>query len=130
MDHFFIQMESAPSAQSVSEESITCVAVKEDRHQNIMSSVALKKGVEEPWSGQIIDLLGYRGITLKSDTEHAIIAFRNSIAAMCKAEGSRGDAVKGDKRVERPHRERGKATARNHQNNEVSYPKQDAGTTQ
>ena len=33
--------ESAPSAQSISEESITCVAVKGDRHQNIMSSVAL-----------------------------------------------------------------------------------------
>ena len=53
MDYFFMQMESAPSAQSISEESIACVAVKEDRHQNIMSSVALKKGVEESWSGQI-----------------------------------------------------------------------------
>ena len=79
---------------------------------------------------KFIDLLGYRGITLKSDTELAIIAFRNRVAAMCKAEGTQGDAAKGDKRVERPHWERGKATARNHQNNEVSYPKQDAGTTQ
>ena len=48
MDYSFMEMESAPRAQSISEESITCVAVKEDRHQNIMSSVALKKGVEEP----------------------------------------------------------------------------------
>ena len=53
-----------PSVQAISEESITCIAVKEDRHQNIMSSVALKKGVEEPWTIErvvnFIDLLGYR----------------------------------------------------------------------
>ena len=45
-----MKMDSAPSVQAISEESITCVVVKEDRHQNIMSSVALKKGVEEPWT--------------------------------------------------------------------------------
>ena len=50
MDFFLMKMESAPSAQSIAERSITCVAVKKDRHQNIMSSVALKKGVEEPWT--------------------------------------------------------------------------------
>ena len=50
MDYFFMKMESTPSAHSIPEESITCVAVKEDRHQNIMSSVALKRGVEEPWA--------------------------------------------------------------------------------
>ena len=77
MDYFFMKMEPAPSAQSISEESITCVAVKGDRHQNIMSSVALKKGVEEPWTikrvVKFIDLLGDREITLKSDTEPARI---------------------------------------------------------
>ena len=36
MDYFFTRMESAPNA------------VKEDRHQNIMSSVALKKGLKSP----------------------------------------------------------------------------------
>ena len=36
----------APNAQAISEESITCVAVKEDRHKNIMGSVALKKGLQ------------------------------------------------------------------------------------
>ena len=101
MDYFFMKMESAPSVQAISEESITCAAVKEDRHQNIMSSVALKKGVEEPWTIErvvkIIDLLGYREITLKSDTERATIAFRNRVAAMCKAEVTTKDAVKGDK---------------------------------
>ena len=44
-----------------------------------------------------IDLLGYREISLKSDTEPAIIAFRNSLAAMCKAEVTTEDVVKGDK---------------------------------
>ena len=39
MDYFFIRMEPAPNVQAISEESITCVAVKGDRHQNIMSSV-------------------------------------------------------------------------------------------
>ena len=82
-------------------ESITCVAVKEDRHPNIMSSVALKKGVGEPWTIErvvtFIDLLGYREITLKSDTEPANIAFRNRVAAMCKAEVTTEDAEKKDK---------------------------------
>ena len=34
---------------------------------------------------RFIDLLGYREITLKSDTEPAIVVFRNRAAAMCKA---------------------------------------------
>ena len=37
-----MKVDFAPSVQAISEESITCVAVKEDRHQDIMSSVALK----------------------------------------------------------------------------------------
>ena len=75
MDYFFMKMESAPTVPAISEESITCVAVKEDRHQNIMCSVALKKGVEEPWTIErvvkFMDSLGYREITLKSGTEPA-----------------------------------------------------------
>ena len=101
MDYFFMNMESAQNVQAISEESITCVAVKEDRHQNIMSSVALKKGVEEPWTIErvvkFIDLLGYGEITLKSDTQPAIIAFRNRVTALCKAEVTTEHAVKGDK---------------------------------
>ena len=101
MDYFFMRMESSPNVQAISEESITCIAVKEDRYQNIMSSVALKKGVEEPWTvervAKFIDLLGYREITLKSDTELAIIVFRNRVAEACKAEVTTEDAVKGDK---------------------------------
>ena len=99
MDYFFMKLESAPSAHSISEESITCVAVKEDRHQNIMSSVALKTGVEEPWTVdrvvKFIDLLGYREITLKSDTEPTIIAFRNRVTALCKATVTTGRRSEG-----------------------------------
>ena len=101
MDFFFVKMKSFPSAQTISEESITCVAVTENRHQNIMSSVALKKGVEESWTiervAKFIDLLCYREITLKNDTEPAIIASRNRVAEMCKAEVTTKDAVKRDK---------------------------------
>ena len=32
MDYFSMRMESAPNVQAISEESITCVVVKEDRH--------------------------------------------------------------------------------------------------
>ena len=66
-----------------------------------MSSVALKKGGEDPWTiervTKFIDLLSYREISLKSDTEPAIVAFRNRLAEMCKAEITTEDSVKGDK---------------------------------
>ena len=49
------------NAQTISQESVTCIAVKDVRHQNIMSSVALKKRVEEPWAiervAKFIDLV-------------------------------------------------------------------------
>ena len=101
MDCYFMNMKSVLNAQTMSEESVTSIAVKEDRHHNIMSSVAWKKGVEEPWTtdrvAKFMDLLGYREITLKSDTEPAIIAFRNRVSEMCKAEVTTENAVKGDK---------------------------------
>ena len=42
-----MKMNFVVNAQTISEESVTCIAVKEDRHQSIVSRVALKKGVEE-----------------------------------------------------------------------------------
>ena len=50
IDYKFMKMKSFVVAQTMSEEGVACVAMKEDRHQNIMSIVALKKGVEEPWT--------------------------------------------------------------------------------
>ena len=59
-------MQPAVNCRTMSKEAIICIAVKEDRHQNIMSSVMLKKSIEEPWKServaQFIDLLGYREI--------------------------------------------------------------------
>ena len=96
-----MRMGASPNAQAISEEPITCIAVKEDKYQNIMSSVALKKEVQEPWTvervAKFIDSLGYREVTLKSDTEYAIMAFRNRVAEVCRAEVTTEDAVKGDK---------------------------------
>ena len=42
MDHYIMNMKSVVNAQIVSEEAATCIAVKEDRHQNIIRSVALE----------------------------------------------------------------------------------------
>ena len=100
MDNFML-VRSVVVALTKSDESVSSFAVEEDRHQNIMSSVAFKKGVEEPSTiervAKFINLLGYRKITLKSDTEPATIAFKNRVADMYKAEVATEDAVKGDK---------------------------------
>ena len=66
-----------------------------------MSSVVLNKGIEEPWASEgvarFINSLAYKEITLKSDTEPAIIAFINRVVALCKADVTTEDAVEGDK---------------------------------
>ena len=118
MDHHFTKMMSVPDAQSVSEESVSCIAVKEDRHQNIMSRVALKKGVGEPWT---IDLLVYREITLKSDTELAIIAFRSCVAGMCNAKSRHRGRSERRQRIEPAHRERSDANKWNDPNRQVPH---------
>ena len=68
-----------------------------------MSSAVSKKGIEEPWASErvarFINSLEYKEITLKSDTELAIIAFRNRVADNCNAEVVLEDAVKRDKPV-------------------------------
>ena len=96
--------------------SLTCIAVKDDRHQNITSSVVLKRGLEEPWASErvtsFINSLRCKEITLKSDTEPAVIAFRNRLAENCKAEVTL-DVVKGDEPSN------GFVVARCHQNHHV-----------
>ena len=73
-----MKLKSVLNGQSMSEESVSCIAVKEDRHQNIMSSDALKNGVEEPWTiesvAKFIDFLCDREITRKKDrTSHRCV---------------------------------------------------------
>ena len=96
--YFFMKQHPAATHRPVVGQSVTCIAVKENRHQNIMGSVFLKTGIEELWAiervTQFFDSLGDRDITLKSDTEPAIVAFRNRVAGGCKAELASEDAVK------------------------------------
>ena len=88
MDYHFLEPNSTANSQTIPDESVTCIAVKEARHQNIMSSVAFKKGIEKPWASErvarFINSLGYKEITLKRDTEN------------CNAEVTL-DAIKGEK---------------------------------
>ena len=133
MDYFFMRMESAPNVQAISEESTTCVAVKEDRHQNIMSSVALKKGVEEPLAIErvvrFIDLLSYREITLRIDR-----ACNCRVQESCSCNVQSGSRHRGRnegrQRIEWAHRECDNSVARNHSNSQVPHREHDAGTTQ
>ena len=88
------------NSQTIPDESVTCIAVKEDRHQNFMSSVVLKEGVEEPWASdrvaRFINWLWCKEITSKTVIEPAIIASRNRVAENCNAAVTLEDAVKGD----------------------------------
>ena len=52
MDYYFLKPTSTANSQTIPDESVTCIAVKKDSHQNILSSVVLKKGIEEPWSSE------------------------------------------------------------------------------
>ena len=49
-----MKMMSVVTVQTMSEESVTCIAVNEDRHQNVMSSVAFEKKVEETWTTESV----------------------------------------------------------------------------
>ena len=65
VDHCFLKPNSKVNSQTIPDESVTCIAVKEDRHQNIKSSVVLKKGIEEPLASEMV----HRETTMKRDTE-------------------------------------------------------------
>ena len=70
MDYYFLKPNSTSNSQTIPDESVTCIAVKEDRHQNMMSSVFLKKCIEEPLAcervARFINSLVYTEITLTS----------------------------------------------------------------
>ena len=42
--YYFMEMKLVLNAQTMSEESVTCIAVKEDRRQNIMEQCCVGKG--------------------------------------------------------------------------------------
>ena len=88
-----MKIKSVVNVQTLSEEFVTCIAVKGDRHQNIMSSGALKKRVEEPWTiekvAKIIDFHGYCERRRTSEIVLLKCAKQNQVITW--------DAMKGDK---------------------------------
>ena len=86
-----------------------------------MRSVVLKKGSEEPWASErvasFIFSLGYKEITLKSDTELSIIAFRNRVAENSNADVTLKNA---EQAFKPPGRKRSDVVACCHQNHQVS----------
>ena len=44
MDYYFLMPNATVNSQTIPDESVTCIAVREDRHQNIMSSVVFVEG--------------------------------------------------------------------------------------
>ena len=90
-----------------------CIAVTVDRHQNIMSSVALKRGVEEPWT---IERLSTRLVIARSRSERHEPAIMHS-----EVEVATGDAVKGDKPSKGHIEGHSNATAGNHQNDQIPH---------
>ena len=66
MDSYFFNANSTANSQTIPDEPVTCIAVEKDRHQNIVSSVVLKKGIEELWAiervARFINSLGYKEI--------------------------------------------------------------------
>ena len=100
MDYFFKKMNPVVNAQN----NIRGIS-KLHRGERRQTSehheqCCVENGVEEPRIiervAKFINWLGDREITLKSDTDFAIIAFRNRVADMCAAEVATEDAVKGD----------------------------------
>ena len=95
MGFCFLKPKSTASSQTIPEESV-------DVHCGEGGQTSeFQKGIEELWASErvarCINSLGYKEITLKSDTEPAIIAFRNRVPENCNAEVTSEDAVKGDK---------------------------------
>ena len=91
-----------------------CIAVTVDRHQNIMSSVALKRGVEEPWT---IERLSTRLVIARSRSR----ATRSQRSLHSEVEVATGDAVKGDKPSKGHIEGHSNATAGNHQNDQIPH---------
>ena len=86
----FLKPNSIASSQTIPDESVTFIAVEEEEHQNITSSVVLKKGIEELWVrkrvARFINSLACKEIMVKSDTKLAITRSDNRAAENCTAE--------------------------------------------
>ena len=100
VDHYFLKQKfhCELSDNTTRDSDVHCgEGGQTSKHHEQRSSEERNRG---PCSSEIvarfINSSGYKEITLKSDTEQAIIAFRNRVAENCKAEVALEDAVKGD----------------------------------
>lgn len=92
MDYFFMNKED--------EELTTLIAVKDERHGCVHASMVPRKGDRDEWVSSHVarfcNRLGYKEITLKSDTEPAMLALRDGVARKCDAEVITEDTPVGD----------------------------------
>ena len=96
----FLKPNSIASSQTIPDESVTFIAVEEDIHQNITSSVVLKKGIEELWcekkSGKIHQLVGMHRDHGQEQQEAGNNAFRKSRSQELQSRGHVGRLVQGE----------------------------------
>jgi len=92
MDYFYMNSKDNPSA--------TLLAMKDEKSATVFASVVPSKGVSEEWvaerAARFVNKLGYKEVTLKSDTEPAMVALRGEIREKCQAEALEEDAGVGD----------------------------------
>ena len=92
MDYFFMSTADNPITKML--------ILKDDKSGKGMATIVPVKGTAAEWvparAVKFIDQLGYNEVTLKSDTEPAMIAVRNEIRLNCKANASEEDAALGD----------------------------------
>ena len=92
MDYFFMNTEDNPITKML--------ILKDDKSGQGMATIVPAKGTAAEWvitrAVKFVDRLGYKEITLKSDTEPAIIAVRNDIRAKVKADSTEENAALGD----------------------------------
>ena len=75
----FLKPNSSANSQTVPDESVTCIAVEEDIHQNIVSSVVLKTGVGESWASERVASWNTKRLRSRVMQSQALIAFRNRV---------------------------------------------------
>ena len=92
MDYFFMNTIDNPITKML--------ILKDDKSGQGMATIVPVKGTAAEWvinrAVKFVDRLGYKEITLKSDTEPAIIAVRNEIRSKCQADATDEDAALGD----------------------------------
>ena len=78
---------------------------RQDKQQNIICNVVVKKGVEEPSLARFIDLLGYREITLRERHGTSNHCVQESCGRNVHSKSHHRGRSERRRRIERAHRE-------------------------